>query len=77
MSTQQIPKVFSPASPWHPSHKLKGYLQYHRLGPSGRLKCVACGGELWANCAEFGPRCGGSIEYDSRIAKPCRPRSQP
>lgn len=67
-------KIFAPASPWHESHQLRGHIRYHRLGPSGCESCTACGARRWVDkpLAALAPDCGGSIEHDSRAAKPCK-----
>lgn len=64
-------KVFRPEWPWHSTHVLRGTVNFHRLGPSGREVCKQCGAERWANTAEFDPSCGGSVDYDTRAERPC------
>jgi hypothetical protein len=68
-------KIFAPAPPWHESHKLKGAVFYHRLGPGGSEHCTLCGARRWVEKqgAPLAADCGGSVEYDSRAAKPCKP----
>jgi hypothetical protein len=66
-------KIFSPTSPWHATHKLRGQVWFHRFGPGGRETCTTCGAQRWTESREISPDCGGSVEYDSRAAKPCKP----